>query len=223
MRDMKPILGRDPARVALANAIASESGARRDLQVAEQAAELAAERCWEAQSRIDELRKVVAAPSGARAAEFIASVGAGNPCNVATLERSSVAAGAQIAAAENDARVWEEPRRECDAAVRAKKADVSNAKERVEKAARVVVANSEMVTRLMDSIEATQAEVVERRVALQFVWGKGLNGELSRPDRDRIERLLRQDLTGSESHPVHGVWRAAFEELRSNSEAELPS
>jgi hypothetical protein len=166
---------------------------------------------------------VVAAPSGALADSFIASVGAGNPCGTAVLERSAIDARAKMTAAENEVAVWDETRRECDAAVRAKEAEVSNAKERVEKAARVVVANSEMVTRLADSLEAMQAEVIARRVALRFIWGKGLNGELSGPDKDRIESLLRQDLTGWESHPVHGVWRAAFEELQSNPEAELPS
>ena len=214
---------REPARKALVAAIALEAGARRDLQGAEQAAELAASRYYEARSKLDELRNEPPAPSGAFADAFTASIAAGNPCNVATLERSSVAAGAKIAAAENDARVWDETRKECELAVRAKEAEVSNAKERVEKAARVVVANSEMVTCLMDGLEAMQAEVIARRVVLQFIWGKGLNGELSRPDKDRIESLLRQDLTGWESHPVHGVWRAAFEELQSNPEAELPS
>jgi hypothetical protein len=223
MTDMKPLPDRDPARSKLAAAIALEAGARRDLQVAGQAAELAASRYYEAQSKLDELRNEPPGPSGAFADAFTASIAAGNPCNVATLERSSVAAGAKIAAAENDARVWDETRRECDAAVRAKEAEVSNAKERVEKAARVVVANSEMVTRLVDSLEAMQAEVIARRAALRFIWGRGLNGELSGPDKDRIESLLRQDLTGWESHPVHGVWRAAFEELHSNPEAELPS
>jgi hypothetical protein len=223
MTDMKPLPDRDPARAKLAAAIALEAGARRDLQVAEQAAELAARRYYEAQSKLDELRNEPPAPSVAFADAFTASIAAGNPCNVATLERSSVAAGAKMTAAENEVAVWDETRRECDAAVRAKEAEVSNAKERVEKTARVVVANSERVTRLVDSLEAMQAEVIARRVALRFIWGKGLNGELSGPDKDRIESLLRQDLTGLESHPVHGVWRAAFEELRSNPEAELPS
>jgi hypothetical protein len=223
MRDMKPLPDRDPARAKLASAIALHAGAVRDLQIAEQAAALAAERCWRAQAQLDELHKVVAAPSGALADEFIASIAAGNPCNVATLERSSVAAGAKISAAENDVRVWDETRRGCELAVRAKEAEVSNAKEHVEKAARVVVANSEMITRLMDGLEAMQAEVIAQRVVLRFIWGKGINGELSGPDKDRIESLLRRDLTGWESHPVHGVWRAAFEELQSNPEAELPS
>jgi hypothetical protein len=223
MRDMKPLPDRDPARATLAAAIAPEAGARRDLQVASNAAGLAERRHWDAQSKLDELRKVVAAPSGALADSFIASVGAGNPCETAVLERSAVDARAKMTAAENEVAVWDETRRECDVAVRAKEAEVSNAKERVEKAARVVVANSEMVTRLVDSLEAMQAEVIARRVALRFIWGKGLNGELSGPDKARIESLLRQDLTGWESHPVHGVWRAAFEELQSNPEAELPS
>ena len=223
VRDMKPILDRDPARKSLVAAIALHAGARRDLRVADDAARLADQRCWDAQSRLEELRKVVAAPSGALAAEFISSVGAGNPCGTAILERSGIESRAKLVAAENEVRVWEQTSEECALAVRAKEAEVAAAKERVEKAARVVVANSEMVTRLVNSLGAMQAEVIARRVALRFIWGKGLNGELSGPDKDRIESLLRQDLTGWESHPVHGVWRAAFEELQSNPEAELPS
>lgn len=223
MRDMKPLPDRDPARSKLAAAIALEAGARRDLRVAEQTAQLAASRHWEAQSKLDELSKVVAAPSGALAAAFIASVSAGNPCGTAVLERSAIDARAQIKAAENDVRVWEQTQDECERAVRAKEADVAAAKERVERCARAVVCNAETVKRLGDGLEAMQAEVIERRVALRFIWGKGLNGELSGPDKDRIESLLRQDLTGWESHPVHGVWRAAFEDLQSNPEAELPS
>ena len=223
MVDVKPFPDRDPARSKLASAIALEAGARRDLQVAEQAAELAARRHWDAQSKLEIMRKEPPAPMGSLATEFISSVGAGNPCNVAVLERSAVDARAQLSSAENDVNVWKQTHEECDLAVRGKRDAVADAKERVEKAARVVVANSEMVTRLVDSLEAMQADVIARRVALRFIWGKGLNGELSGPDKDRIESLLRQDLTGWECHPIHGVWRAAFEELQSNPEAELPS
>src|ERR1700688_2170313 len=145
MRDLKPLPDRDPARATLAAAIALEAGARRDLQVAEQAAELAASRHWEAQSALDELRKLVVAPSGALAADFITSVGAGNPCDTAVLERSGVAARAQMAAAENNVRVWEQTSEECALAVRAKEADVATARERVERAARVVICDSETV------------------------------------------------------------------------------
>ena len=222
-RDLKPLPDHDPARATLAAAIALEAGARRDLQVASNAAGFAARRHWDAQSKIDELRKVVAAPSGALADSFIASVGAGNPCGTAVLERSAIDARAKMTAAENEAAVWDETRRECDAAVRAKEAEVSKAKERVEKAARVVVANSETVTRLMDGLEAMQAEVIARRVALRFIWGKGLNGELPGPLKERVERLLLRDLLGLESTSTSAAWSAAFEELQSNPEAELPS
>ncbi len=210
----------DPNRKALAAAIALHAGARRDVRVADEAASLAAQRCWDAQSRLEELRKAVE-PSGALAAEFTASVGAGNPCGTAVLERSAVDVRAKITAAENDARIWDETRRECDLAAREKEDAAADAKERVEKTARVVVCNSEMVPRLVDSLEALQAEVIARRVALQFIWSRALNGELSRPDSGRIESLLRQDLTGWESHPVHGVWRAAFDNLLEDSNAGI--
>jgi hypothetical protein len=223
MRDMKPLPDRDPARAKLAAAIALEAGARRDLQVAEEAAKLAAERCRNARSKLDELRNEPPAPSGAFAAELTASIVTGNPCTTATLERASVAAGAKLAAAENEVAIWNETRQECEIAVRAKEAAVVTAKERVGRAAREIICDSAMSTRLMDDLEMKQAEVIERRVALRFIWSKGLNGELSAPDNDRMERLLMQDLDGLEPHPVRKKWDVAFEELQSNSEAELPS
>jgi hypothetical protein len=222
MRDMKPLPGRDPARTKLTSAIAMEAGARRNLQVAEEAARLAAARHWEAQSKLDELRKAVAAPSGALAAHFIASVGAGNPCGTAVLERSAIDARAQIAAVETDVRVWEETEQECELAVRAREADVAAAKERVERCARAVVCNAATVKRLGDDLEALQADVVNARSVLRFLWSKGINGELSAPLRERIERLLWRDLIGLEPTSASAAWRSAFDELLTNSEAELP-
>jgi hypothetical protein len=212
----------DPARSKLAAAIALEAGSRRDLRVAEQAASLAEERLWGAQSRLDELRKVVAAPSGALAAEFISSVGAGNPCGTAVLERSAIDARAQVAAAENDVRVWEQTSEECALAVRAKEADVATAKDRVDGAARAVICNSETVKRLGDDLEAVQAEVIEKRSALRFIWGKGVNGELPGPLKERVERLLWRDLTGMESTSASAAWSAAFDALMIDAEAKLP-
>jgi hypothetical protein len=221
MRDLKPLP--DPARVALASAIALEAGARRDLKVAEDAAELAAERCWRAQSALDELRKVVAAPSGALAGSFIASVGAGNPCGTAVLERSAIDARAKLVAAENEVAVWDETRLECELAVRSKAADVAAAKERVTRAARVVVCNAETVSHLADELAALQSELISRRSVLRFIWRTNRNGELSVPLAGRIERLLLCDLTGLESTPASAAWSAAFDELLANSEAKLPT
>jgi hypothetical protein len=228
---MKP--DREPARKALAAAIALEAGARRDLQVAQSAAEMAMRRHWEAQSKLDELHKVVAAPSGALADDFIASVAAGNPCDTAVLERSSVDARAQIAAAENEVAVWDETRGECELAVRAKEAAMVTAKERVEKAARIVLSNSENVARLLDGVEEMQTEVINRRVALRYILFNGLNGELAEADRARIETLFKTDRLpagfnsaynwGWEQHPVHKKWDAAFDALMTDAEAELPT
>jgi hypothetical protein len=223
MRDLKPLPDRDPARVKLASAIALEAGARRDLQVAEEAAKLAAERCWDAQSKIDELRKVVAAPSGDLASAFIESVGAGNPCGTAMLERSAIDARAKMTAAENEFAVWDETRRECELAVREREADVATAKESVERCARAVVCNAETAKRLGADLEALQADVVSARSVLRFIWGKGVNGELSVPLGERIERLLWRDLIGLESTSASAAWSAAFDELLTNSEAELPT
>lgn len=218
---MKP--DREPDRKALASAIALEAGARRELQVAEQAAELAAARHWEAQSKFDELHKAVAAPSGALAADFIASVGAGNPCGTAVLERSAIDARAQIAAVETDVRVWEETQQQCDLAVRAREADVAAAKERVERCARAVVCNAATVKRLCDGLEALQAEVISARAILRFLWSKGVNGELPGPLAEQIERLLWQlTESTSTSTSTSAAWSAAFDELLTNSDAELP-
>ncbi len=223
----------DPNRKALAAAIALHAGARRDLRVADDAASLAAQKCWAAQARLDELNKAPHSPMGARADAFIASVDAGNPCSAAVLERSSVDARAKMTAAENEFAVWNETRQECDLAAREKEAAVAPAKERVEKAARMVIANSETVTRLMEGVEELQAEVINRRLALRFILFNCLNGELSDADKDRIESLFRQDRlpagfhsaynAGWETHSVHRTWQAAFDELQSNSDAALPS
>ena len=87
----------------------------------------------------------------------------------------------------------------------------------------MVVCNAETVKRLGDGLEALQADVVSARSVLRFVWSKGVNGELSVPLAERIERLLRLDLTGLRSTSASAAWSAAFDELLTNSEAELPT
>ena len=87
-------VGRDLARAELAAAIALHAGAKRDLQVAEQAAELVARRSFEAQAKLDELRNEPPAPDGAFAAEFISSIAAGSCSGLAsTIRRFSCALG----------------------------------------------------------------------------------------------------------------------------------
>ena len=123
-----------------------------------------------------------------------------------------LAARAKIAAAENDVRVWDETQRECELAVRAKEADVAAAKERVEKAARMVVCNAETVSHLADELDALQSELISRGPC-SGLSGARINGELSVPLAERIERLLWRDLTGLESTSASAAWSAAFEEL----------
>jgi hypothetical protein len=217
--NMKP--APDQNRKALAAAIALHAGAKRDLRVADDAASLAAQRCWQAQAQLDELRKV-AEPKGSLAAGFIASVSAGEPCGVAVLERSSIESRSKILAAENEFSVWNQTREECDESAREKEAGVAAAKEHVERCARMVIANPETVKRLGDGLEALQAEVIEKRAVLRFIWGKGVNGELPGPLKERVERLLWKDLMGLESTPGSAAWSAAFEKLLEDHNAELP-
>jgi len=141
----------------------------------------------------------------------------------AIIRRSAIDARAKMTAAENDVRVWEETQQQCELAVRTKEADVATAKERVERCARVVLVNAEAVERLADDLEALQADVIEKRSELRFIWGKGLNGELPGPLKERVERLFWRDLMSLESTSASAAWSAAFEELQSNSEAKLPS
>jgi hypothetical protein len=176
-RDMKPILEREPNRKALAAAISMEAGAARDLRVAEEAAALAESRHWEAQAALEELRKMVE-PSGAFAAEFTASVGAGNPCGTAALERSGIDARAKMTAAENDVNVWKQTHEECDLAARQKEDAVAESKERLERAARVVICSADNTAKLVDDLSVLQAEIIEKRSALRFISGHGCNGEL---------------------------------------------
>jgi hypothetical protein len=81
----------------------------------------------------------------------------------------------------------------------------------------------ETAKRLGADLEALQADVIEKRAALRFIWGKGVNGELPGPLAERIERLLWRDLIGLESTSASAAWSAAFDELLTNSEAELPT
>jgi hypothetical protein len=37
-----------------------------------------------------------------------------------------------------------------------------------------------------------------------------------------MARLLRQDLSGRERHPIRGAWQAAFDELLTDPDAQLP-
>jgi hypothetical protein len=220
---MKPLPDHDPARSKLAAAIALHAGALRDWQVAQSAAELAERRHWQSQSALDEMRKAVIDPSGVLADSFISSVASGAPCGTDVLERSGVAATARISAAENDVRVWKQTHDECAQVSRSKEALALQAKSRVERCAREVIANSATAMRLMDDLEMKQAEVIGRRVALQFVWARGLNGELAKSDEERMARLLRQDLSGHGHHPARGVWQAAFDALLTDAEAALPT
>jgi hypothetical protein len=222
MRDLKPLPDRDPARAKLAAAIALHAGAVRDWQVAQSAAELAERRHWQSQSALDEMRKAATDPSGVLADSFISSVASGAPCGTDVLERSGVAATARISAAENDVRVWKQTHDECAQVSRSKEALALQAKSRIERCAREVIANSATAMRLMDDLEMKQAEVIARRVALQFIWGNALNGELAQSDKERMERLLRQDLSGRERHPVRDAWQAAFDELLTDPDAQLP-
>ena len=212
----------DQNRKALAAAIALHAGAKRDLRVADESASLAAQKCWQAQAQLDELRKVPE-PKGSLAAAFTSSVAAGAPCETAVLQRSGVDARAQIAAAENDARIWQETLEECDLAAKEKEASVVEARENIERAARVIICGSTHVARLVDELAGLQSEVVSRRAALRFIWGKGVNGELPRPLVESVQRVLQRDLLGMESTPASAAWNAVFNELMTNSEAELPT
>ena len=81
-----------------------------------------------------------------------------------------------------------------------------DAKDRLERAARAVVCNVETTTRLTAELERLQAEVVDRRSALRFIWGKGINGELPRPLVESVQRVLQRDLLGMEfNFRVRGV------------------
>jgi hypothetical protein len=223
MRDMKPILEREPNRKALASAINAHAGARRDLQVAEQAAEVASDHLWKAQAGLDRLRDAGAAQSGSMAEKFIGSVASGTPCDTAVLERSSIDAREQITAAETDIQIWQATLEECKQAVFEKGLAAADAKDNVAKAAREVIANSETVTRLSDELANLQADIVSRRSVLRFIWGKALNGELDRSLSEKVERLLWQDLMGMEPTPASVAWAAAFDALMTDSDSELPT
>jgi chromosome segregation ATPase len=218
------VIARSRSGARLASAIALEAGARRDLQVAEQAVEHAQRSCWQAQSALDELQRTPIAPKSSFASQLAASIASGKACNdVGVLERPRDDVRARIATIEKEIAVWQEAISECEAAVSNKAAEVLAAQERVTRAASVVIANAETVKRLGDDLEALQTDVVNARSVLRFLWGKGVNGELPTPLKERVERLLWRDLLGMESTPASLEWAAAYTALLTDPDAGMPS
>jgi hypothetical protein len=142
---------------------------------------------------------------------------------VAVLERSSIEARAKMTAAENDVNVWQQTREECDLAARQKEDAVAESKERLERAARVVICSADNTAKLVDDLSVLQAEIIEKRSALRFISGHGCNGELARPLMEQIERVLLHDLSGLGPTDSYRAWERAFETLMTDAEAALPT
>lgn len=220
---------REPARIELASAIASEAGARRDMRAAEEAMELASDRRWDAESKLAAIREANAASHGGLGSEFIRRVQAGDACDAAVLERPSAEASAKEAEAQRAVAVWKQTRDECDLALSAKGTVVANAKECIERAARKVIANPEIVERLMAGIEDMQRALIDRRLSLRYVLFKGT---LSDPDKERVQRFLREHMLPGgigcveyenwDGYPVSVLWADAFKALMLDADAGLP-
>jgi hypothetical protein len=221
---------RDPSRAALAEAIATASEAQRELQAAEDAALMARDRLWEAKRKLEEIREAKADESSAShfAASFIASVAAGAPCDVLTLEDPATASRANEETAAHEVDVWKRTRESCNAAVPVREENLKRAKRSVEAAARDVIRNSDAATKLMAGLEELQSELVRRRVALRFlVYGDFL------AEREAIQSFLRnKDLPGGfgsfevtewDRHSAHVAWQQAFEALLHDADAPLPT
>ncbi len=223
VRDLKLVPAPDPRRKELASAISMHAGAARDLIVAEQAAAAAKQKWWNAEARLDELRKEAPSPGGYLSDDAIAMIASGAACDTDVLDRSAVEAGARMKAFENDSKVWKAASAQCDLAVKAKAESAVTAKERLDRAARMVVCNSENVAKLIDALETKQVEIIEMRSALRFISSRGCNGELAPALSKQIERVLLQDLSGLGPTDSYRAWDAAFNELLANSDAALPN
>ncbi len=221
---------RDPSRAALAAAIGEVANAEGDLKAAQDAAEMARDRYWSANRALDEIREAKAdAVSAANyAAQFIASVAAGAPCDVAQLESPAAKAAEDEKAAAKAAELWRQTRDSCVAAIVEREETLRRARDRVAVAAREVVRNSDAAAKLMAGLDELQAEVIRRRVALRaLVCSDAL------ANRDEINAfLLRKELPGGlgsieavewKFHDEHVAWQRAFEMLTRDADATLPT
>ncbi|OAI28693.1 hypothetical protein A1351_11355 [Methylosinus sp. R-45379] len=155
---------RDPARVALAEAIQDAVTARQNLDDARAAATTAERHSWRASERLDAAR--AEAGNLGRPEAFIASLASGAAINVLELDRPAADARAKVETAEAELDAWRKARDTAKGLIPDRARTVEYAERRVTAAAAEVVRQSIDVDALLREAEDAQAAVVGKRAAL---------------------------------------------------------
>lgn len=227
--DIAPLPG-DAARARLKAAIDALNAAWLDLGDARGAENAALERKWTAYDALADIRHAAeAADPGAMADAFLCAFRAGSSIDAATLERSTSEARAIEAAAKRDIDVWTRTAAACEAAVAAKESAAAKAQKAVDAAVANVIRNNGAAARIMDGLEAMQAELVRRRVVLRFMIIHGLidDAHAARAKAILSDTVLPGGVGSVEyrdwsRHSAHVAWQAALDALARDANAPLP-
>jgi hypothetical protein len=165
------------------------------------------------------------------AAAFIASVKSGAPCDVAMMEDPAEQARKKEKAAANNADVWEKTYKSCEAAIAVREAALERARLAVDNARGDVIRNaSAAVHGLLAGLDKLQAEVFDRRLQLHFFARNDLVPESNKASV--AAALEQKTLPGDgkaifrdewHSRPLYLAWMNAFEALKRDADAPLPS
>jgi hypothetical protein len=107
--------------------------------------------------------------------------------------------------------------------------EVEETKGDVEEAVRAVVrsAGRDHITRLVQEAQVRQAELIERRIALRYLWRHDLAAEPEAIEfllqgGDLVARFGSAEAQDFDRHAASEPWRAACEALRHDAAAPLP-
>ena len=219
---------RDTSRSALAAAIAELRHAETDIELAHEAREKARDRWFAAEDALGALRKEGSKQSYADA--FISSIRSGGDCDAATLDRAAIDATAQERELEHAVRIWKKANDDCKLEIANCETRLSRAQRIVEEAARSVIGDVDVVTRIREGLDDMHAEVMRRRIVLRFIL---TNGRLPDEIRKELNLFLNANTClpgGYESwfsfewdkHSEALAWTNAFETLKNDADAPLP-
>jgi hypothetical protein len=218
---------RAQAREQLANAINAVDDARARLDEAKAAVEAGWDRMITAGNRLDALKaKLPQLSSAPAAAEVISALAAGS--NTETRSPRAVAES-EIAALEGSREQLRRAIETAEREVETRKRAVEHARLRAHRAATGVLRASGAAGRLMSGLEAMQAEVIRRRVALRFL---AAFKAIPKDEVAAVEALLSADreLPGLpiyggndwRNHPAHAAYYDALALLERDADARLP-
>jgi hypothetical protein len=212
---LKPTL----ARAKLAEVIAARDGIERKIAIARDAVEQARAKKWAAEERLESLQKQKAESSAAHSPGdiFMASLAAGEACDVAVLERP--ASTRDEDALEREIALWAKTQAECEAEIPLLESALGFAEYRVEEAAREAVKASSAVQELLDGLGAIHDELDRRLSALALLRFRNM---VSEGDKEAVRAATGRPVLLGEHHPICAEWDTAFKKLTRNADTHPP-